>query len=51
MVKFVNLTSHLYLVLALRIIAVVLPLLMQIHDVNSDNFTFAKSNILTSLDL
>jgi hypothetical protein len=51
MVKFVNLTSHFYLVLALRISAVVPPLLMQLHDVNSDSFTFATSNILTSFVL
>jgi len=51
MVKFVNLTSHLYLVLAFRISAVVSPLLMQFHDVNSDNLTLATSNILTRLDL
>jgi len=51
MVKFVNLTSHIYLVLALRISAVVPPLLVQLLDTNSDNFTFATANILTSLDL
>jgi hypothetical protein len=51
MVKFVNLTSHLYLVLAFRISAVVSPLVMQLHDVNSDNLTLATSNILIRLDL